>query len=161
MGITKKGWIKRKLNGNGIPYNKGKKGLQVAWNKGLKKEDHQSMRKMGFQEGHDNYSPKGKDSWNWKGGITPEKIAIRNSIEMRLWREAVFARDIWTCQKCNIMGEVLNAHHIHNFNDYKELRFAIDNGVTLCEKCHKKFHSINGKKNNTMEQLKEFFTYTA
>ena len=39
---------------------------------------------------------KGKNS---KGGITPENERIRQSIEMRLWREAVFARDNWTCQK--------------------------------------------------------------
>lgn len=56
---------------------------------------------------------------------------------MRLWREAVFARDNWTCQKCKIMGGELNPHHIKNFAECPELRTSIENGITLCEKCLK------------------------
>jgi len=39
----------------------------------------------------------GEKSHFWKGGITPEHIKSRNSTENCLWREAVFARDNWTC----------------------------------------------------------------
>mgnify|MGYP001579451102 CR=1 FL=1 len=80
---------------------------------------------------------KGKKSHFWKGGITPMNRALRNSIEFRLWREAVFARDNWTCQECGKRGVKLNAHHIKSFAYYSELRFAIDNGITLCKDCHK------------------------
>jgi len=85
-------------------------------------------------------SPKtsGKKHWNWKNGITPEILKIRKGIEYRLWREAVYARDNYTCQKCKIKGKYLEAHHIKRFADYPELRFAIDNGQTLCKKCHNK-----------------------
>src|SRR3990167_3583081 len=80
----------------------------------------------------------GNKNPNWKGGITPKNIALRHTIEFRLWREAVFARDNWTCQKCEIRGGTLHADHIKQFAHHPELRFAIDNGRTLCKSCHYK-----------------------
>lgn len=99
---------------------------------------------------------KGKKSYLWKGGINPINDTIRKSLEMKLWREAVFARDNWTCQETKIKGGKLQAHHIQNFSDFPELRFAIDNGITLSKKAHKEFHKKYGVKNNTKEQLEEF-----
>mgnify|MGYP001567795058 FL=1 len=93
---------------------------------------------------------------NWKGGITPENQKIRHSIEYELWRNSVFAHDGYTCQKYGTKGGKLHAHHIQNFAEFPELRFAIDNGVTLSDKAHKEFHKKYGKKNNTREQLEEF-----
>ncbi len=79
---------------------------------------------------------RGENGAGWKGGITPINKTIRASIESRLWREAVFARDNWTCQKCKQKGGKIHAHHIKPFAKYSELRFAIDNGLTLCKQCH-------------------------
>lgn len=101
-------------------------------------------------------SIKGEKSRLWKGGITEENHKIRSGIETRLWREAVFARDNWTCQKYGIKGGKLHSHHIQNFAQYIELRFAIDNGITLSEKAHKEFHKKYGTKDNSHEQLLEF-----
>ena len=99
---------------------------------------------------------KGNKACNWKGGIESENKRIRKSIDFRLWREAVFARDNWTCQKYGIRGGKLHPHHIENFSDFPELRFAIDNGITLSDKAHKEFHKIYGCKNNTKEQIDDF-----
>ena len=99
---------------------------------------------------------KGEKGSSWKGGINPINDTIRKSIEFRLWREAVFARDDFTCQKTKIKGFRINAHHIQNFSSFPELRFKIDNGITLSKKSHQEFHKIYGIKNNTQEQLKEF-----
>jgi group I intron endonuclease len=104
-------------------------------------------------------SEKEKDEkhYNWKGGVTSKHKKVRNSLEMRLWKKAVLERDNFTCQVCGKKGGKLHAHHINNFSDFPELRFAIDNGITLCKKCHKEFHHLYGVKNNTKEQLEDFF----
>ena len=95
-------------------------------------------------------------NWKGKGCITPENERIRKNVEYRLWRESVFARDNWICQKCEQRGEKLHAHHIFNFATYLDLRLAIDNGITFCRECHREFHKKYGIKNNTKEQLEEF-----
>lgn len=88
---------------------------------------------------------KGKKGSNWKGGITPMNIIIRHSLEYKLWRKSVFERDKYTCVFCCKSGGVLNADHIKRFSEYPELRFAIDNGRTLCEKCHKTTETFGRK----------------
>lgn len=80
---------------------------------------------------------RGEKSHCWKGGKVRAKEVIRQSIEFRLWREAVFARDNYTCQFCGQRGGKIQADHIKMFAYHPELRFAIDNGRTLCIPCHK------------------------
>ncbi len=98
----------------------------------------------------------GKKNHNWKNGITPINAKIRMNLDFKIWRETVFKRDNYTCQKTKIVGEKLHPHHIQNFAEYPELRFKISNGITLSEKAHQEFHKIYGTKNNTKEQLEEF-----
>jgi len=79
---------------------------------------------------------KGEKHWNWQGGITSVNTKIRRSLEYKKWRMAVLIRDNFACQFCRIRGVYLIAHHIKSFAKYSELRFDINNGVTLCENCH-------------------------
>ena len=101
---------------------------KIAWNKGRK-------------------WPKksGKNAPGWKGGVSTENHILRHSMEYRLWRTAVFERDNYTCIWCGLKfikgvtgNVILNADHIKPFALFPELRFAIDNGRTLCENCHRK-----------------------
>lgn len=78
---------------------------------------------------------KGKNHYNWKGGVTPENQIIRRSLKYRKWRTAVFKRDKYTCTLCGDKGYV-QAHHRKPFSEYPELRFDVNNGQTLCKKCH-------------------------
>lgn len=104
----------------------------------------------------------GENNNKWNGGITPEKEKIRKSNEYREWRNKVFERDNYTCQCCgDSTGGNLQAHHKYNFSEYPELRFDVNNGITLCNKCHNfnqigSFHYIYGSTNNTPEQLEEY-----
>jgi len=140
--------------------NKGRK-FSKEWRRNLSKSRLGNKNRLNIPHSIEvrkkiSNSLKGENAPNWQGGINSINDTIRKSIEYRLWRESVFARDNWICQKCLERGGKLHAHHIKNFSDYPELRFAIDNGITFCKRCHNKFHRNFGKKNNTKIQLDNF-----
>ena len=90
----------------------------------------------------------GDKSKFWKGGITKKNLHIRNSIEYKLWRESVFKRDNYLCiWGGKEHGNKLQADHIKPFSFFPELRFAIDNGRTLCVDCHKTTDTYGSKSN--------------
>lgn len=96
-------------------------------------------------------SKKGVKNPNWKGGVSTANNLLRHSLEYKLWREAVFKRDNYSCIWCGAkngdgVAVVLNADHIKPFAFYPELRFAIDNGRTLCKSCHESTETYGFKK---------------
>jgi hypothetical protein len=70
--------------------------------------------------------------------------------------KSVYARDNHTCVRCGKSKTKIHAHHLEGWADNPEIRFDIDNAVTLCAPCHFKFHSVYGKKHNTTQQFLEF-----
>lgn len=96
---------------------------------------------------------KGKTPWN-KGIKMPEisgensphwikdrsklaKKQERNDSSYREWRKKVWLRDNFTCKianpNCN--GRI-EAHHILGWTEYPELRYQLNNGITLCHAHH-------------------------
>ena len=72
----------------------------------------------------------------------------------------VLCRDNFTCQCCGATNCKLNVHHLNGYDWYIEGRIDDTNGISLCENCHKNFHSIYGYGNNTKEQFEEWFGKT-
>jgi hypothetical protein len=143
---------------------KGFKKGSVGPNKGKKLTKEQKsklnlsglLKGRGWNKGIPSTWIMGTKNHMWKNGVTPLNKKIRKSIEFKKWREDVFIRDNYTDQKNKIKGGVLRPHHILNFAEYPELRFDINNGITLSEESHNEFHKKYGKFNNTREQLEEF-----
>ncbi|MCK9370083.1 HNH endonuclease [Candidatus Dojkabacteria bacterium] len=88
----------------------------------------------------------GENNCNWKGGITPINHKIRTSKKYSKWRTSIIIRDEWICQHCGEWTSPPNTHvhHIKSFNTHPELRFDINNGITLCDICHDKLHIFQG-----------------
>ena len=63
----------------------------------------------------------------------------RNSDRYKKWRKCVYERDGYRCQVCGTNKE-LQAHHKKAWKISKELRYDVDNGITLCRKCHLEAH---------------------
>ena len=83
-------------------------------------------------------------TWD-KIGRKPKR-PMHDRWEYNHWKSKIFIRDNWACQICGRIGGRLQAHHIKSWINYPELRYIIDNGITLCESCHKVIHKIYGKK---------------
>jgi hypothetical protein len=87
---------------------------------------------------------RGEKHWNWKGGVTAQIDKLRKSDEYKQWRESVYRRDKWTCQRCGRKIKPITAHHIKSFTGFPDLRFEVTNGTTLCRSCHIKEHAEIG-----------------
>lgn len=55
------------------------------------------------------------------------------------FRDAVFARDDYTCRMCGARGVKLDAHHITPREVFLNGGYVLENGITLCDQeggCH-------------------------
>jgi hypothetical protein len=79
-----------------------------------------------------------------RGNIPWNRVEIdgRRSKKAREWRDAVWERDGYACKTCGYSGDnmLIHAHHVKGWDEYPELRFETDNGLTLCHSCHAKIH---------------------
>lgn len=81
---------------------------------------------------------------DFKGFSRNKNQMLRISSMYKIWREAVFLRDNFTCQNKNCeycnnkTGVYVHAHHIKPLSKFPELAFKINNGITYCAEFHLK-----------------------
>ena len=95
----------------------------------------------------------GQSAPNYVHGKCGVNLLLRASKEYRQWQISVFKRDKFTCQCCgDNSGGNLESHHIKDFALFPELRLDVNNGITLCKKCHKKTNNYGYKKSNSKKR---------
>lgn len=82
---------------------------------------------------------KGEKHWHWKKDrsliVTSEKKHLDG--RYKNWMSSVKKRDCWKCKINNSDCEGrLESHHILDWKNYPELRYDINNGITLCHAHH-------------------------
>ena len=107
-----------------VAWNKGTRGLSLGWPKGLSRTDQV-----------------GSKNWRWISDRTKVKRywTERNNPEYKKWRMNVWVRDSFKCRIANedCSGRI-EAHHILGWTKHVELRYEINNGITLCHAHHPK-----------------------
>lgn len=86
-------------------------------------------------------------------GSSPERQRLYVQAAGKAFLKAVYERDNWRCVRCNSPDagpRSLHAHHIKPWAGNPDLRFDINNAVTLCRTCHQWVHS---RKNVAREYL--------
>ncbi len=98
---------------------------------------------------------RGKTAPNYVHGKCNDNLLFRASREYKEWRRDIFKRDKYTCVICgDSRGSNLEADHIRDFALYPELRLDINNGRTLCKKCHINTENHGFKKTNSKQRDK-------
>lgn len=93
----------------------------ASWNKGM----------IGWNAGEANPA--------WKGGIEFRAPSEKKHLCSKYmgWMTQVKDRDGWKCKIANEDCEGrLEAHHILRWQDHPELRYDLNNGITLCHAHH-------------------------
>ncbi len=113
---------------------------------GMKYSDETKM-KMGHRgEKNHNYGKFGSEHSHWNPKLTEKDRKKQHNVSgIGKWRNLVKERDNYKCRLCESI-ENLHVHHINNFSDFEEQRTLVENGITLCKKCHNNLHKKYGLK---------------
>lgn len=128
--------------------------LLAEGRKGVKREPFSDEWKENMRKSHKGISSanKGKKFPERTGSNHPNWIQDRTQLQRyadankdrrssayRFWRKQVWERDNYKCRIDNsVCNGRLEAHHILGYTEHVELRYEINNGITLCHAHHPK-----------------------
>lgn len=146
MSISHKGlniWSKGKI----VPIEtrqkisismKGKNTWMTNRKNHISKEAREKMR-LNMLGNKYNPGIRGEKHYRWITDRSKLKIDTKKHLDTRYkyWMLEVKKRDSWKCRIADVnCGGRLEAHHILNWKEYPELRYDINNGITLCQAHH-------------------------
>jgi hypothetical protein len=118
--------------------NKG----QTPWIKGKKQSPEHVMKRVEARIRNKTNSyftaPRGENHYLWKKDRNSlARHDERNDMLYKEWRINVWKRDFFKCRINNkdCCGRI-EAHHILGWTEHPELRYNINNGITLCHAHH-------------------------
>ena len=127
--------IGKKLSIETISKLKGK----IAWNKGIK---------MPQKSGCNNHR------WIIDRTLLKDDSKDRGGQFHREWSKLVKDRDIWSCRIADInCGGRLESHHILGWSSHPELRYKLNNGITLCQAHHPRKRAEEKRLISTFREL--------
>ena len=116
---------------NASPETQFVKG-ETSWNKGISPSEETRVKRSLSIVGK---MPTGKNHYKWINDRSKLKKSDLKHLctQYRIWMISVKKRDGWKCRISNenCSGR-LEAHHILDWMNYPELRYEINNGITLC-----------------------------
>lgn len=117
-----------------------------SWNKGNK----------GYLSGESHYKWKKDRNSLLKYSGSEE----RRSPAYKYWRKQVWLRDNFKCKIANpdCCGRI-EVHHILSWSEYPELRYEINNGITLCHAHHPRKRAEEKRLASTFQELVSVSNY--
>lgn len=140
-------------------WNKGIRGIRTrpkgipAWNRGVPHTEETKRKISAKARGRlVSLETRQKLSVAFSGEANPQYLDgrsevkwVRSSKRMKKWRRAVWERDNYMCAICGCRCVKPHAHHKKPVALYPELKYDVDNGITLCPGCHRKLHSSSSE----------------
>ena len=113
----------------------------LHWNRLFRNvEKHRATNRM-WARNHPESNLKAKINQFQKLGKKLDMKSMEFSYALQSWSKTIKKLDNYMCKNCD-STENLNAHHIMPKADFPELSLDLDNGVTLCDKCHGDMHGF-------------------
>ena len=132
--------------------------IQDSWNNEERRKQASKATKQQWQD-EDFRNKNSGENHRWFNSELTEEERQKHRTEKGYskWKQQVKKQANFICDCCGYKGEECDgfmvAHHLENYKNNEDLRLDTNNGVCLCEQCHKEFHKWMG--GNKIECTKE------